>query len=75
MFINFITALFKFIFFTAAAILTLAALPFVIAHVAESTEREEYPHSGFCPDCPEWITPEMEAEFCPVSHRAPRGEF
>ena len=58
MFIDFITDLFKFIFYTAAAIFTLACLPFIIAHVAESDEREEYPHSGFCPDCPEWIAPE-----------------
>ena len=75
MFIDFITDLFKFIFYTAAAIFTLASIPFIIAHVAESDEREEYPHSGFCPDCPEWITPEEEAEFCPIIYRAPRGEF
>ena len=58
MFIDFITDLFKFIFCTVAAIFALASLPFIIAHVAESDEREEYPHSGFCPDCPEWIAPE-----------------
>ena len=58
MFIDFITDLFKFIFYTTAAIILLLSIPFIIAHVAESDEREEYPHSGFCPDCPEWIAPE-----------------
>lgn len=32
----------------------LFALPFVVEHVQENWDAEEYPHSGFCPDSPAW---------------------
>lgn len=32
----------------------LFALPFVVEHVQENWDADEYPHSGFCPDCPAW---------------------
>lgn len=35
-------------------IFCLMALPFVVAHVADRWDAPEYPHSGFCPDSPEW---------------------
>lgn len=30
----------------------LMALPFVVAHMADTWNAPEYPHSGFCPDSP-----------------------
>ena len=69
MFIDFIATLLKFIFYTTAAIILLLSTPFIIAHIMDSDEREEYPHSGFCPDCPVWIAPEEEAEYCPIIYK------
>lgn len=38
----------------AGAAFMVLASPFVVAHVAETWDAEEYPYTGFCPDCPEW---------------------
>lgn len=58
MFLDFLTDLCKFIFLTCAAIFMLFSLPFVLLHVAEHWNEPEYPHSGFSPECPEYIEPE-----------------
>jgi len=34
--------------------LVLLGLALAVAHVVETWEVPEYPHSGFCPDCPAW---------------------
>lgn len=36
----------------------LCAAPFVVDHVITHWNEPEYPHSGFGPDCPEWVDPE-----------------
>lgn len=36
------------------AVFCLLAMPFVLEHIAETWDAEEYPHSGFCPDFPTW---------------------
>lgn len=69
MFTDFLADFFKFIFLTCAAIFMLFSLPFVLLHVAEHWNDDEYPHSGFSPECPEYIAPEHEQEYCPVTHR------
>lgn len=69
MFLDFLTDLCKFIFLTFAAIFMLFSLPFVLLHVSEHWKDDEYPHSGFSPECPVYIAPEEEAEFCPVTHK------
>ena len=35
--------------------LVLLGLALAAAHLAETWEVPEYPHSGFCPDCPVWV--------------------
>lgn len=30
----------------------LLSAPFIVAHVADTWNAPEYPHSGFCPDSP-----------------------
>lgn len=42
------------LFFALALLLAMLALPFVICHVADTWDAPEYPHTGFCPDCPAW---------------------
>lgn len=32
----------------------LAAIPFVVEHVAENFDAPEYPYTGFTPDLPTW---------------------
>lgn len=46
------------LFYTAAALLMLLCLPFVVCHVADHWNAPEYPHCGFTPDCPTWEAPE-----------------
>lgn len=36
----------------------IGAAPFVVAHIVDHWDDEEYPYSGFTPDCPEWVAPE-----------------
>lgn len=43
----------------------LLALALVAAHVADTWDAPEYPHSGFAPDCPEWDEPLWEGEPLP----------
>lgn len=38
--------------FVGGVVFSVAAMPFVCAHVAETWDAEEYPYSGFCPDYP-----------------------
>ena len=40
--------------YIATALCFLLTLPFVICHVADTWDAPEYPHTGFCPDCPAW---------------------
>jgi hypothetical protein len=35
----------------------IGASPFIYDHVVNHWDEEEYPHSGFTPDCPEWNEP------------------
>ena len=42
------------LFFVVGAAFMVLASPFVVAHVADTWDAEEYPYTGFCPDCPEW---------------------
>lgn len=39
-----------------AVILLLS--PFVVVHVIDHWNDPEYPHSGFSPECPEYIEPD-----------------
>ena len=43
---------------TAAVLIFLLSLPFVIAHVIDNWDAPAYPHSGFSPECPKWDAPE-----------------
>ena len=43
--------------FIAFAIFCLLSIPFIIAHIIDSWDAPEYPHSGFTPDCPTWEEP------------------
>lgn len=45
-----ITSALRILFYTAAAIITLAAAPFVIAHIIDTWNAPEHPHTGFHPD-------------------------
>lgn len=38
----------------AALAFIVAGLPFVAAHIADTWNAPEYPHSGFSPECPTW---------------------
>lgn len=58
MILDLFTTLLRALFICAAAIFCLLALPFVVAHVADTWDAPEYPHSGFSPDCPTWEQPE-----------------
>lgn len=48
------------------AVFMVLASPFVVAHVVDTWDAEEYPHSGFCPDYPVWcdntLPPVQEGE-------------
>ena len=50
---------------TVGAIFMVGASPFVIDHVVNHWNEPEYPHSGFGPDCPEWVAPEDEDLYLP----------
>lgn len=69
--LDFLTELCKFVFLACAAICMLFSLPFVLAHIAGHWDAPEYPHCGFCPDCPAWEeAPDGEAG----AARAPQGK-
>lgn len=53
--------------YIAIALFTLICLPFVLLHVADNWNAPEYPHSGFSPECPEWI--EDENTYSPTTSR------
>ncbi len=46
--------LIRFLLWLLFLMFCLMALPFVIAHVADTWNAPDYPHSGFSPDCPTW---------------------
>ena len=46
--------LLRVLFYLLAIMFFLMCMPFVICHIADRWDAPEYPHSGFCPDCPEW---------------------
>lgn len=46
----------QFIAWVLVSVFLLASLPFVLAAMYED-RKDEYPHSGFRPDCPEWVEP------------------
>lgn len=46
--------LIRFLLWLLFLMFCLMALPFVIAHVADTWNAPEYPHSGFSPECPTW---------------------
>ena len=58
MMLDFLAALFRALFFTAAALVLLLGLPFVVLHVQDHWNAPEYPHSGFSPECPTWPEPD-----------------
>ena len=58
---SFLTML-RVLFYLLAFLFFMMALPFIICHVAEHWDAPEYPHSGFCPDCPAWQAPADEPE-------------
>lgn len=60
--LDFLSFIFKGLFYTAAALFLLLGLPFVIAHVVDHWDAPEYPYSGFTPDCPTWSEPADEVE-------------
>lgn len=45
---DFLHALLMFFF----GVFLLLSAPFIVAHVADTWNAPEYPHSGFFPDCP-----------------------
>ncbi len=45
---DFLHALLMFFF----GVFLLLSAPFIVAHVADTWNAPEYPHSGFCPDSP-----------------------
>lgn len=51
--------------FETDPIFLLASLPFVLLKMYGDRQEEEYPHSGFCPDCPEWA-PEAQQDVLPL---------
>ncbi|MBQ3144387.1 MAG: hypothetical protein IJB89_07725 [Akkermansia sp.] len=53
-----IVDLIRILFYLLAFIFFMMAMPFVLLHVAEHWNEAEYPHSGFSPECPEYIEPE-----------------
>lgn len=52
-----IAVVLKGIFITLAVLIGLGLLILVGAQVAENWDAEEYPYSGFQPDCPTWDEP------------------
>jgi hypothetical protein len=50
----------------------LGAAPFIVDHVANHWYDDEYPHSGFTPDCPEWVAPEDDLYYLPEADSAER---
>jgi hypothetical protein len=42
---------------TVGVIFMLGASPFIYDHVVNHSDDEEYPYSGFTPDCPTWDEP------------------
>ena len=68
MFLDFLSDLFKVLFYTAAVLFFLLCLPFVVAHVAEHWDAPEYPHSGFSPECPTWEAAEEPENSLPPCH-------
>ena len=50
--------LLRILFYLLAIIFGMMCIPFVICHVADNWDAPEYPHSGFTPDCPEWLEPQ-----------------
>ena len=72
---EFITLL-RILFYLILFIFLLICLPFVVVHVAENWDAADYPHSGFCPDCPTWETPcEPENTLPPTYTLASESEF
>lgn len=53
-----IVDLIRILFYLLAFIFFMMAMPFVLLHVAEHWNDDEYPHCGFSPECPEYIAPE-----------------
>lgn len=39
------------------AVFLLVPMPFVLLKMYGDGQEEDYPHSGFCPDCPVWEAP------------------
>lgn len=58
--LDFLSAILRAFCVTAAVLIFLLSLPFVIAHVIDNWDAPEYPHSGFSPECPTWEAPECE---------------
>ena len=54
------------------ALFMLGAAPFVIDHVSNHWYDDEYPHSGFGPDCPEWVAPEDDLYYLPEADNTDR---
>ena len=57
MLFDFLADLFKAFFYTAAVLILLLCLPFVVVHVVDHWNAPEYPYVGFTPDCPTWEAP------------------
>lgn len=56
--------LIRILFYLLAFMFFMMAMPFVLLHVAEHWNDDEYPHSGFSPECPEYIAPEESDLAC-----------
>ena len=74
--LDFLSDLFKFLFYTAAVLFFLLCLPFVVAHVVDHWDDPPYPYTGFTPDCPTWEPPyEPENTLPPTYSLAAGDEF
>lgn len=74
MFLDFIAALFRAFFYTAAGLVFLCCIPFFILHVQETWDAPIYPHSGFSPECPTWEAPEDCPEWAEYANTLPPTE-
>lgn len=75
--LDFLSDLFKFLFYTAAVLFFLLCLPFVVAHVVDHWDDPIYPYSGFSPECPTWEAPidEVENSLPPTYYLASDSEL
>lgn len=55
--LDFIAECCEWVFITLAALIVLLLLVITGAQMIENWNAEEYPHSGFQPDCPAWDEP------------------